>query len=122
MEISGSSPNDHYLITFACNASCMSNFVIWLSNDTLLDNVSYYKTSNRNSVCFEADDVYVETVQLPLTDVYLGHPYSFSCAAIFLCSREEVNQNCAPRMCFSIEHNIIDPQSRNINYYLNNNL
>lgn len=95
--------NDQHSVTFICNATCLSDFVVWLANDTLLsdisDNIVYHKTSNRNSVCYESDNVYVESLQLPMTDSYLGHSYLFSCVAIFLCSREDMNQNCAPRMC-----------------------
>jgi hypothetical protein len=89
----------------------MSDLVVWFANDALLGDISYHKTSNRNSVCFESDDAYVETLQIPLTDIYLRHPYLFSCAAIFLCSREEVNRNCTPVMCYSIEQDTVDPRS-----------
>ena len=118
--ISGSTRNDQHSVTFICNATCLSDFVVWLANDTLLSDISdiaYHKTSNRNSVCYESDNVYVESLHLIMTesDIY---PYLFSCAAIFLCSREEVNQNCAPRMCYSVRQNKVDFHSM---YHINNN-
>ena len=70
----------------------------------------YHKTSKRNLDCFSSESSAENSIRLYYTEglrlqVVLTGSYSatLSCAAIYnyVCTREEINENCMPRMCYS---------------------
>ena len=94
-----------------CNASCSSDFILWFVNHTVIDDmqglnsVYYNKTSKRKLKCFSPESdaesnalYYTEGLRVVPVDNYSA---TLSCAAIFACTREEINENCMPRMCCS---------------------
>ena len=72
----------------------------------LTNGVYYHKTLKRNLNCFSSESntesniklYYTENLQVIPTDSYSA---TLSCAAIFVCTREEINEYCMPRMCYS---------------------
>ena len=102
--------SDLQSVLFTCNASCSSDFILWFVNQTVLNDVDhngvyYHKSSNRNLNCFPSESnvenvklYYTERLQVVPLDSYSA---TLSCAAIFVCTREEMIENCMPRMCCS---------------------
>ena len=101
--------SDLQSVLLTCNASCSSDFILWFVNHTVLNDmdhngVYYYKSSNRNLNCFPSESN-VENVKLYYTErlqvVPVGsYSATISCAVIFVCTREEIIENCMPRMCY----------------------
>lgn len=105
--------SDLQSVVLTCNASCSSDFILWFINHTVLNDVGlndvyYHKTSKRNLNCFSPESsvensvklYYTEGLQVVPTGSYM-YSATLSCAAIFVCTREEINENCMPRMCYS---------------------
>lgn len=101
--------SDLQSVLLMCNASCLSDFILWFVNHTVLDDVQdiyYNKSSKRSLNCFSSESnaesninsYYTEGLQVVPMDSYSA---TLSCAAIFVCTREEINENCMPRMCYS---------------------
>lgn len=95
-----------------CTASCLTNFIVWIANYTLPNDhpddvhTLYRKSSNKSIKCNAHSHMYNNNTSSSFSETLhfseaLKYPTLFTCASLFLCTKEEADQNCPPRMCYS---------------------